>query len=175
MIKKHFTAGVGRLDAETLNSMVNAAENAAVLPETFQPMGFNGPYLGIIKGNEEIVAERKWKYEIEFIMPAATADDALSKTLADADMLSTCWNFLGLGTDNTKDSLNISELNNSDTEIMGVQVSNLPAGFTLQPVPTNTFVWCWTAQTPVVTDGTNVGEQGYLILFEYTNQFDGSC
>ena len=180
MNQKQFGKGIGRMDADFLNDVQDTINRTAPT-DAFSPQAWRGPYLAVIKSNEVIEDDLKWRYELEFITPAATTwetDDnpPVVKTLPDADMLSDCWNYIGLGTgEGIATALNITELGNSSNNIMGIDPSNLPAGFLLQPVPTGAFVWCQVGTTPYTEGGTNVGDEGDLILFTYTNQFDGSC
>ncbi len=180
MQRKQFGKGIGRMDAEFINELQNTIDRTTPT-DPFNAQAWQGPYLAVIKGHEVIEDDLKWKYELEFITPAATTwenedDPPVVKTLADGDLLSECWNYLGLGTgEGVYAALNITEIANSSTNVMGIDPSNLPAGFTLQPVPTGAFVWCRVGTTPYTEGGTDVGDAGDLILFEYTNQFDGSC
>lgn len=180
MQKKQFGRGIGRMDSEFINEIQNTIDRTTPT-DPFNAQTWQGPYLAVIKGSEEIEADLKWKYELEFIIPAATSwengdDPPVVKTLPDADMLSECWNYLGLGTgEDVYSALNITELANKSSNIMGIDPANLPAGFKLQPVPIGAFVWCRVGTTPYTEGGTNVGDNGDLILFNYNNQFDGSC
>ena len=179
MNRKHFTRGNGRLDAGTLNGMMSAALGWSEQADEFTPPAWQGPHLAIIKGNEVITEDLKWKYELEFITPGTTTwtnDEGEVKTLADGDPLSTCWDYVGMGTDEgVYSALNTVEIGNTDTNIMGVDPTNLPEGFKLQPVPTGAFVWCLVGFTPYTEDGVNPGDNGDLILFQYANTFDGAC
>lgn len=175
MNRKRFTRGNGRLDAQTLNAMMDAAVSHEEAPEAFSATSFNGPYLGVIQSSTVITADQKWSYDINFYAPQYFEDTVAVKDLADGDTSSTCWQDMGMGTDGDAVALNLSELNNSATDIMGIDPTNIPAGFALQPVPNGTFVWCWTAYTPWEDGVTKPGASGFLVLFEFTNQLDGTC
>ena len=66
-------------------------------------------------------------------------------------------------------ALNLWELSNDATEHFGIQVSTLPDGFALDPVPIGAFVMVWSASAKPDTQGFR------LALFTYPNQFNGTC
>lgn len=64
-------------------------------------------------------------------------------------------------------AINMIEAPNTDTVALGVTLSELPAGFSLQPIPDGTLVWAYFA--------SDSEEPGFQCVFSATNQFDGSC
>ena len=66
-------------------------------------------------------------------------------------------------------ALNLWELSNDATEHFGIQVSTLPSDFALEPVPIGAFVMVWASSAKPDTQGFR------LALFQYPNQFNGTC
>lgn len=182
MERKRFTHGTGRLDAQQLNLMAEAAWQAENTPDPMNMPALRGPFMGIINppsGTAPQVLENdnngnpiQWGYAVAFVSPEwATAPDG--GVLKDAN--SGAYRSTGFSVEDAV-ALNMVEMNNSSLNIMNVQTSNLPAGFTLQPVPTSTHALVWLAPMEFdATDTTTPGMQGFVAYFSYTNQFDGDC
>lgn len=58
---------------------------------------------------------------------------------------------------------NVWEKSNDGSVAMGITVANLPSGFSLQPCPDDTFVLAF------------YSPQSMKWLFQWPNQFDGTC
>ena len=74
------------------------------------------------------------------------------------------------GVNEFKNCLNLAELNNTHLEIMGVQRSQIPSGFTLDPIDNGSFVMAWIA--PAASDDNDIEN---LCVFYAMNQYSGTC
>lgn len=176
MEQKRYSLGIGRLDAQQLNDISRMAYQQMQQAPAWAPAAWMGPYMAIINPPSGTAAQvlaggatpYKWGYDFVIVDPTDNAD------LATANSAS--YTSLGTGAGDSPTALNLYELNNSATVQMGVQVSNLPSGITLQPVPSTTHVMLWLAPMPYVDENsTTPGEPGWVAYFHYPNQFDGEC
>ena len=177
MERKRFSHGHGRLDAQTLNEINRATDTVNNTPMPPVEAAWQGPYMALINppnGVAKQVLETnsagdpiKWGYDWIALSPLAPGE------LENANSPS----YQSLGPEgNAATALNLAELNNNETTIMGVEVGNLPAGVKLQPVPGSTHVMIWVAPSVYVDgDTTTPGNQGFVAYFYYCNQFDGEC
>jgi len=189
MIRKTFTHGIGRLDADTLNDMNNAAMVNAAQAEAFNAPAWTGPYMAIINPPSGIDVQElawrddpdntkpiKWGYDFIVVSPEASVVEDINGDetfLYDANAL----NYLSSGFEgDAAVALNLCELNNNSTSAMGVSYSNLPEGIELQPVPVSTHAMLWLCPMEYeASDTTTPGKQGWVAYFTYPNQFDGDC
>ena len=184
MDRKYFTKGTGRLDAQTLNQMNKAAWEVNQAPAPQDIPVWQGPYMAIVNLQSGTAAQElawiddptnlipiKWGYNFAVVAPTTSEKDGLK--LQDANSL--CYETMGQKSTDAV-ALNLVELNNSATSLMGVDPDNLPEGFALQPVPVDTHVMLWLAQIAYVEGDTTLpGNQGWVAYFTYPNQFDGEC
>ena len=188
-MKKHFNQGIGRLDADQLNMMAQAGYAHA--EQSFAPVltsALQGPFLAIVNPpsgiDPQVLAESedtvpvpfKWGYDFIMVDPEVSKVTDIN---GDESFLyesnSLCYRSTGRE-GNASVALNLNELNNSALVQMGVDVSNLPEGFALQPVPGTTTTLVWVAPMPFEEgDTTTPGNQGFVAYFTYPNQFDGDC
>jgi hypothetical protein len=191
MDRKYFSKGTGRLDAQTLNDMNRAAWQVNQAPAPQNLPVWQGPYMAIVNLQSGTEAQElawsdydpidpvptqdvpiKWGYNFTVVAPV-TSEDAGGLKLQDANSL--CYETMGQKSTDAV-ALNLVELNNSSTSLMGVDPDNLPEGFALQPVPVDTHVMLWLAQIAHVEGDTTLpGNQGWVAYFSYPNQFDGVC
>ena len=68
-------------------------------------------------------------------------------------------------------AINLDELGNTETEAMGVIIADLPGDFELKPVPTGRVVLVWMSPG----GGVDTNEIETLAVFQWPNQFDGTC
>lgn len=132
------------------------------------PTPWKGPYCCMVKSSEDYepvtppspapATYHRWVYKLEpmrwnpgdnYLSPAGTAN-------SDAQL------FLG--------ALNLAELRNTGTEIMGISTSQIPSGFSLEAVPDETIVMAWLA--PAVEDENGIKN---LCVFYAMNQYSGTC
>lgn len=187
MFRKVFSTGSGRLDAQTLNEMAQAGYAHAEHPNVIPVPPLDGPYMALINppnGDDKVeiawldtekTQPIKWAYDWLIVSPEYTLKDG-DETLAQAN--SSCYvsQFIDGGTQPS--ALNLCELNNSDSSLMGVNPNNLPEGFSLQPVPqsTHAMVWLYTMPyDPDTQDPIIPGDKGVIAYFTFNNQFDGEC
>ena len=183
MERKRFTSGTGRLDAQTLNLMAQAGYAYADQISSVPIPALDGPYLAIINPpsgtpKQELafladgVTPIKWAYDYVVVSPEWSERNGEYLWEANSDS----WKTQGTGAGSVPSALNLCEINNTTTSLMGVDVSNIPDGYQLQPVPGTTHVMLWIASTPRKTgDVSAIGGEGSVAFFTYPNQFDGSC
>ena len=127
MERKRFTHGTGRLDAQQLNLMAEAAWQAENTPDPMNMPALRGPFMGIINppsGTAPQVLENdnngnpvQWGYAVAFVSPEwATAPDG--GVLKDAN--SGAYRSTGFSVEDAV-ALNMVEMNNSSLNIMNVQ------------------------------------------------------
>lgn len=184
-----FTHGNGRLDAQQLNMMTDAAyAHAQQSQAPVVSSALDGPYLALINPpggiDAQVLAESedtvpipfKWGYDFIMVDPLKP----VHKDVNDEESFlyesnSLCYQSTGREA-NASVALNLNELNNSALIQMGVPTSHLPDGFTLQPVPGTTTALVWLSPMPFEEgDTTTPGKQGFVAYFSYPNQFDGEC
>jgi len=185
MERKYFSKGTGRLDAQTLNDMNRAAWEVNQAPAPQNLPTWQGPYMAVVNLQSGIDPQElafkddptnlipiKWGYTFVVVAPV-TSEDTGGLKLQDAN--SPCYETMGPHSTDAV-ALNLVELNNSATSLMGVDPANLPDGYALQPVPQDTHVMLWLAQIAYVEGDTTLpGNQGWVAYFTYPNQFDGVC
>lgn len=182
MEKKVFVQGFGRLTADQLNMMLESAIDFKTNNPPFKAPSWYGPYLAIINPPSGVAPQElatdsngdayKWGYDFVIISPEFNEKDG--EYLFEAN--SQCYMSTGEGAGDSPTALNLCEINNSEAVQMGVQTNNLQGTFKLQPVPDITHTFIWLCPMPYVDEtSTNVGETGWLALFSYPNQFDGTC
>jgi len=169
-----FTSGVGRLSADILNSFQSTTNQVDQMYGQFQAPTWSGPHLMRVKLSEqmqtlEVVADPDADPPIAGEQPVDIPNrwlyDLVGMQVEDIRDPST-WYEQDFETDGPY-AINMVEAPNTDTTVLGVPVSNLPDGFSLQPIADGTLVWAYF--TP------DTGQPGFQCVFSATNQFDGTC
>ena len=181
-----FTTGTGRLSADMLNGWQETSNTVNQMALTYQSPGWEGPVLMKVlnsvdmmkRGPEtdpgtpgtpgadppysdyvaptygpDVAAVNRWQYDLQEV-----SIDVITNPET--------WGTMTRATDGDY-AINLTEVPNSDTHCMGVDLANLPAGFELQPIPDGAIVWAYfniLAEDP-----------GFMCVFSSTNQFDGVC
>ena len=179
---KRFETGMGRVHGQDLTNIYQAVSEFT--PDVSVPPaeGYGVPRLAVITSSTLMEQEGgydiQWRYALEFVSPQRPRKtvDGVQHKIYETPTGNPCWQDSGFGTDGNDVAINLTEIGNSATSIMGVDPTNLPTGFQLQPVPTGAVVMAYSIPMDYLRDNTTQpGYQGSLIFFTYTNQFDGSC
>jgi len=175
---KRFNTGMGRVHGQDLTNIYQAVSEFA--PDVSVPPaeGYGVPRLAVVTAStllEEAGGyELKWRYALKFISPTYATKDVWS--VYDPVTLNECWQDSGFDTGGNDVAINLTEIGNSATNIMGVDPTNLPDDYQLQAVPDGAVVMAYSIPMTYEKDNTTEpGKQGSLVFFTYTNQFDGSC
>jgi len=169
-----FTQGQGRLTADILNSFQQSTNQVDQMYEPFKGPTWSGPHLMRVKLSEqmqtlEVVADPDADPPVTGEPPVDIPNrwlyDLVGMQVEDIRDPST-WYEQDFETDGPY-AINMVEAPNTDTIALGVTLSSLPTGFSLQPIPDGTLVWAYF--TP------DSGEPGFQCVFSATNQFDGDC
>ena len=131
------------------------------------PVLWKGPYCCVVTSSEEY----------EPVTPPSPAPSTYNRWIYQLEPVT--WNL----TENYLDppasgdrpfqfekALNMAELKNTGTEIMGIPANQIPSGFSLAAIPDDTVVMAWVSAA--VEDENGIG---HLCLFYAMNQFTGSC
>ncbi len=156
-----FTAGVGRLSADILNSFQSTTNQVDQMYAPFQGPTWSGPHLMKVKLSEQMQTTDDPPVDI----PNRWLYDLVGMQVEDIRDPST-WYEQDFETDGPY-AINMIEAPNTDTIALGVAISSLPSGFSLQPIPDDTLVWAYF--TP------DTGQPGFQCVWSATNQFDGGC
>ena len=182
MEKKVYVNGLGRLDAAQLNLMMESAWDYKDQVKPFNAPKWDGPYLAMInppsgQAPQELAYDddgyaNKWRYDYVVVSPEWNEKDGDRLH----DFNSDCYLSTGMEAGGTACALNLWEINNTGNGAMGIDSDNLAGTFKIQPVPTATMSMLWMCPMPYVTDDPSyAGENGFLAVFHYPNQFDGAC
>lgn len=156
---KKFSQGMGRLTPDVMNNWQDTARAVEQMSTPFSKNAWEGPYLMTVMGSTEMLDENdviipnRWRYDLNEV----SIDD-----VTDTDS----WSRQNRTTDGEY-AINLFEANNTASTVMNVDVANLPSGFSLQPVDTGAYVWAFF--------NVSSAPEGFVCIFTYTNQFDGSC
>ncbi len=178
---KRFNTGMGRVHGQDLTNIYSAVSELSPDVSIAAPEGYGMPRMAVVRSSELLEEDEGqdllWGYELEYvspIFPRKTTDDGTFK-IYESPIDNACWAQAGFGTDG-KVAVNLTEIGNSATSIMGVDTSNLPDGFKLQPVPDGAVVMAYSIPMDYLRgDTTQPGYQGSFTFFQYVNQFDGEC
>jgi hypothetical protein len=114
--------------------------------------GWSSPKLMKVQSSS-VLSPNRWGYSLVEI----TIDD-----IADP----TTWTEEFTETDGDV-AINLIESPNTATVAMGITLSEIPAGFSLQPIAVGTVIWAQFNIEP--------GANEFLCVFSATNQFHGTC
>ncbi len=164
MESKRFSSGTGRLTSDVLNYINDAADQVFNPPNQWEEIAWTGPILTKVIGSTEMGGSypNRWLYNLQAVDLGSVQDMAQLVELS-------------LGNTDGLFAINLAEAANTGTQAEGVTLSNLPTGFSLQPIPTGSLVFTFYRPFPYSSGSSDPNQQGFVAAFTQTNHFDGEC